>query len=256
MQLEEEVRASQILSLSELNRTLAAWLEVDYHQRVHSETGQSPRQRYDDGSRFTRQVDLNAAMTFFHQRQSRTVNKDHSDVRIGSLLFAVDPKLRGDRLVVQYDPFSSMNEVQLYSQDGVYLGLGRRYQREKEEHPGTQEPSPQPAEPITPHYLDALRKDYEQSQQRSRQEGLDYHSAQQRNVWSLAGLAAHTARLLGRKGGVSGLSAEEMKALATFHERHDRLNESLLKEAFQRADSPRLAHILFHLQALLQERNS
>jgi hypothetical protein len=146
-----------------------------------------------------------------------------------------------------------MNEVQLYSQDGVYLGLGRRYQREKEEHPGTQEPSPQPAEPITPHYLDALRKDYEQSQQRSRQEGLDYHSAQQRNVWSLAGLAAHTARLLGRKGGVSGLSAEEMKALATFH---DRLNESLLKEAFQRADSPRLAHILFHLQALLQERNS
>jgi transposase InsO family protein len=255
MQLEEEVRASQILSLSELNRTLAAWLEVDYHQRVHSETGQSPRQRYDDGSRFTRQVDLNAAMTFFHQRQSRTVNKDHSDVRIGSLLFAVDPKLRGDRVVVQYDPFSPMNEVQLYSQDGVYLGLGRRYQREKEEHPGTQEPSAKPAEPITPHYLDALRKDHEQSQQRSRQEGLDYHSAQQRNVWSLAGLAAHTARLLGRKGGVSGLSAEEMKALAAFHARHDRLNESLLKEAFQRADSPRLAHILFHLQALLQERN-
>ena len=53
----------------------------------------------------------------------------------------------------------------------------------------------------------------------------------------------------------SGIDAEEMKALATFHERHHRLNESLLKEAFQRADSPRLAHILFHLQALLQERN-
>ena len=80
-------------------------------------------------------------------------------------------------------------------------------------------------------------------------------TAQTRDLWSLAGLAAHTARLLGRKGGVSGLSAEEMKALAAFHARHDRLNESLLKEAFQRADSPRLAHILFHLQTLLQERN-
>lgn len=256
MQLEQEVRASQILSLHELNRVLAAWLEVDYHQRVHSETGQSPRQRYDDGTRFTRQVDLNAAMTFFHQREPRTVNQDHLDVRVGSVYFAVDPKLRGDRLLVQYDPFSPMDEVQLYSQDGAYLGLGRRYQREKGEHPGSQQPSDsQRSEPITPHYLDALRHDHEQSKQRSRQEGFDYHSARQRNAWSLTGFATHTARLLGRKGGASGLSADEMKVLAAFHASHDRLNESLLKEAFQRADSPRLAQILFHLQILLQERD-
>ena len=50
MQLEAEVRASQILSLDELNRVLAAWIQADYHQRVHSETGQTPHDRYHDGS--------------------------------------------------------------------------------------------------------------------------------------------------------------------------------------------------------------
>ena len=44
-QLEGEVRAGEILTLDRLNRALAAWLEVTYHQQIHSETGQTPLQR-------------------------------------------------------------------------------------------------------------------------------------------------------------------------------------------------------------------
>jgi len=33
-------------SLQELNRLLAAWIDTDYHQRVHSSTGQTPLERY------------------------------------------------------------------------------------------------------------------------------------------------------------------------------------------------------------------
>ncbi len=254
MQLEAEVRASQILHLDDLNRALFAWLEVDYHQHRHSETGQTPHQRYHEDSRFTRQIDLGEVLTFFHRRVTRTVDQDHSDVRLDNLLFAVDPKWRGDRVIVQYDPFSPMDEVQLYCPAGNYLGRGKRYQREKGSHP--QPESATPGEPVTPHYLDALLQEHQQLQQQRRVQGIDYHSARQRNVWPLVRFASKFARLLGRKGGISGLSTQEMEALAAFHARHSRLNESVLRDAFERAQSTSIPEIVLHLQSLLQERNA
>ncbi len=121
MQLEAEVRAGQILTLDDLNRVLAAWLAVAYHQDANSETGETPHARYQQEPRLLRQVDLGAVLGFFHQRVPRLVDKDFSDVRVESLFFAVDPALRGDRLVVQYDPFSPLAEVQLYTPAGAYV---------------------------------------------------------------------------------------------------------------------------------------
>ena len=186
-QFEAEVRASQILSLDELNRLLAAWLEVAYHQEVHGDTGQTPYARYHQEPRLIRQVDLGAVLSFFHHRVSRTVDEDHSDVRLDHLFFAVDAALRGDEVIVQYDPFSPLEEVQLYSSAGVYLGCGRRYERERGAHPPL--PSPEPTGPIQPHYLDALRAEQEAAHQRRRDQGIDFRSARRRTVWSLTGFA-------------------------------------------------------------------
>ena len=252
-QLEAEVRASQILTLDELNRVLAAWLETAYHQELHSETHQTPHERYHQAGRLVRHVDLGAILSFFHQRVPRTVNEDFSDVRLDNLFFAVDPTLRGDKVIVEYDPFSALQEVQLYSPAGVYLGRGKRYQREPGSHA---QPSPTPPSgPITPHYLDALRAEHAAAQQRRRSQGIDFHSARQRNVWSLTSFARVFARLLGRQGGVSGLTAQEMDILAAFHARHERLSESLLRKAFAQATSPTIPEVLFQLQSLLHERN-
>jgi hypothetical protein len=187
-----------------------------------------------------RQVDLGAVVGFFHRRESRKVNEDHSDVRIGNVFFAVDPKLRGDQVIVHYDAFSNMQEVQLFSPAGQYLGLGRRYEREKGAHP-------QPE--------NALRQEHVRRQEQQRASGIDYHSARKRNIWSLVGFANKLARLLGRKGGASGMSAQEMDALTAFYARHNRVTEGLLRDAFERAQSSSIPAILFHLQALLQERN-
>ena len=41
-QLEAEVRAGALLTLPRLNQSLMAWLEVSYHTRPNSETGQTP----------------------------------------------------------------------------------------------------------------------------------------------------------------------------------------------------------------------
>ena len=39
----------QVTSIGELNRLFTAWAETVYHRRVHSETGQAPLQRWEEG---------------------------------------------------------------------------------------------------------------------------------------------------------------------------------------------------------------
>jgi transposase InsO family protein len=252
-QLEAEVRAGTILTLDDLNRVLAAWLAVAYHQDVHSQTGQTPHERYHQHPRLLRQVDLGAVLGFFQREVLRVVDADFSDVRVENQFFAVNPALRSDRLVVQYDPFSPLNEVQLYTPMGIYVGRGRRYQREKGSHP---QPSPaSPAGPVAAHYLDALRAEHAALQEERCNLGIDYRSARQRNVWSLASFARVFARLLGRQGGVSGLTVREMDLLAAFHARHERVTETLLRQAFEQAAATTLPEVLFQLQTLIPERN-
>jgi len=252
-QLEAEIRASKIITLDQLNHFLAAWLEVAYHQEVHSETGETPQTRYHQPSQQIRHVDLAAVLGFFHERVVRKVDEEFSDVRMGKLFFAVDPRLRGDSVVVHYDPFGRLEEVQLYTPTDIYLGRGKRYERERGSH---QQPKPAgPTEPITPHYLDALQTEHEAIQRQRRKQGIDFHSARKRNVWTLANFARLFARLLGRQGGISGLSAQEMDVLAAFHARHDGLTERLLRDAFGQATSPTIPEVLFQLQSLFHERN-
>jgi hypothetical protein len=144
--------------------------------------------------------------------------------------------------------------VQLYRLDGLYLGIGRWYQREKGHH---RQPGP-PAvkQPIKPTYLEALLADHRASQQQRRRAGLDFHSASQRNVWSLSSFATLLARLLGREGGLSGLSLDELEALRAFHKRHDRLHESLVREAVAKSEAATIVHVLWQLQSLLSAGDS
>lgn len=251
-QLEAEIRAARRISLGDLNRALTAWLSQEYHAALHSETGQSPHDRYHVADRPRRSVRLESVLQYFYRREPRTVDRDHSDVAIDCRTYAVDPQLRGDPVEVRWDPFltgEARQEVQLYSPAGVYLGVGRLYQREKGAHPQPEPPGQR--DPIEPTYLNALLASYELRQQERRQQGLDFESASQRNRWSLSSFATLVARLLGRSGGLSALTAEELEALRAFHARQDRLHESLVRAAVARAEFPTIPHLLWHLQSLL-----
>jgi hypothetical protein len=101
-----------------------------------------------------------------------------------------------------------------------------------------------------------LREDHEKIHQQQREDGVDYRSAQQRNVWPLTSFVGKLAKLLGRRGGISDMRPEEMEILAAFHQQHDRLHEGLLEQAFERAQasvaSPTLPEVLLQLQLLLE----
>lgn len=256
-QLEAEIRAAHLLSMGDINRALAAWLTQEYHPAIHRETGQPPHERYHASTRFQRTIRLESVLQLFHRREQRTVDSDFSDVRIDGQHFAVDPKLRGDKVEVRFDPFQTndqLQEIQLYSLDGTYLGVGRLYQRQKGHHP---QPAPSINKPpIKSAYLDALEADHRASQQRRRQAGLDFHSASRRNAWSLSSFATLITQLLGRDGGLSSLSPDELDALRTFHGRHDCIHESLVRAAVAQAEAATIVHVLWQLQSLLSQGDS
>ena len=257
-QLEAEIRAARLLSLGDINRVLQAWLCQEYHQALHSQTRQTPHQRYHTASRVRRTVRMQSVVQLFHRREQRTVHDDFSDVAIDGQHFAVDPKLRGDRIEVRFDPFQTsgqLREVQLYGLDGAFLGVGRLYQREKGHHPQPDPPNT-PSQPIEPAYLDALLDSHQLSQQQRRQTGLDFHSARDRNVWSLSSFATLVAGLMGRQAGLSSLSADELDALRAFHARHQRVDESLVRAAVARAEMLSIPHVLWQLQSLLTPGDS
>jgi transposase InsO family protein len=249
-QFEAEARAGDILTLEQLNRAFSAWLEVSYHQRIHSETGQSPQERYRHGEKFTRQVDLQRVLEFFMNRVDRTVNRTHCDVQLENLFFQVtDLGLRGDKVEVRYDPFAPLDKVFLYSTAGEYLGTAVRYERQQGAHGQTAAPQT-PGKPQH-NYLELLIDNHEASLRR-RSQGIDYRKVPESRGWPFPDFAKSLAHLLGRKGGLSAFNADELEALKKLYQRVD-CTEPLLRQAVAQAEEKTIPAIAFHLQRLVAD---
>ena len=250
-QLESEVRAGEILTLDRLNRALAAWLDQCYHQQPNSETGQSPLERYHQGNRFTRHVNLQEVLKYFLQRVRRTVHPDFSDVQLDTLFFQVDPRFRDDRVEVRFDPFSPLESVLLYSLEGEYLGVGTRHERQNA--PAQQPPSPKPKPKHN--YLELLIQKHEQAL-RDRHAGIDYQAvlAAAGRRWPFAEFVKQLAGHLGRKGGLTAFSTEELESLQKVYQRLTSLDAPMLREACERATGRTIPDIVFLLQQLAHEK--
>jgi transposase InsO family protein len=247
-QFEAEVRAGDLLGLERLNEAFAAWLEVVHHQTANSETGQSPRQRYDQRLIALRQADLAAVAESFLQQEERTVDKTFSDIRLDNRFYKVDPKLRGDRLRVRYDLRGPVEEILLYSLKDAYLGKGLVHQREE-----GQNPAPEPRRAAPRFDLLGLLIDKHRHQLAAEIGGLDYSVMQRPRRWSFDAFAACLADLLGRPGGLSAFNAEELDALSKVHARQPNLTRTLLKKAFAQAERPTLPAIVYALQNLKED---
>ena len=91
------------VELAELNRLFSAWLEVVYHRRAHTETGQTPIERFDTAgaSKLPTPALLREA---FLWSQERTVTKT-ATVSLHSNQYSVDAALVGRKVELVFDPF-------------------------------------------------------------------------------------------------------------------------------------------------------
>ena len=251
-QFEAEVRAGEMLTLERINQALAAWLEVSYHDRTHSETGQTPRLRYEMGRPFVRHVDIQQVLSYFLKREQRTVHRDFSDVQLLGMFFRVDARFRGDKVQVRYDPFGPLDSVLIYSLDGEYCGVGTRHTREQGAI--TQPSSPILAKP-THNYLDLLIQKHEHAMSR-RAGGIDYQAvlAHAQRRWPFVEFVKQLASHLGRAGGVSAFPAEQLESLQKVYQRLSLLNPAMLELACTRTRQHSVVEILFVLQQLHDER--
>jgi len=159
-QFETEVRGrEEPLTLDELNAYFEAWLAERYHQDLHSETGESPRDRFQRTAVLRPAPDLAAVDELLRLRERRRVHKKWSTVEVLATRYLVDPSLRGRKVDVLYDPFAPESVLVVFD--------GRVVQRAFPQQPGDIPPPATPPAPQGPatDYLALLRADYERRTQ-------------------------------------------------------------------------------------------
>ncbi|MBE7548531.1 MAG: Mu transposase C-terminal domain-containing protein [Planctomycetia bacterium] len=179
---------------------------------------------------------MDAALAFFMKRIPRTVDRTFADVRIDNRFYRVDPKLRGDKVEVRYDPYGDLKKVLIYSANGEYLGSGNLYLRDQ----GAETPAASPSKPKH-NYLDLITQKHKSILQ-AQAKGIDYHQIISERPWPFMAFVQKLALLMGHKGSLSAFSSHELESLKKCYNRIPALNESLLTEAFQNASVPYLYH--------------
>lgn len=147
-------------SLEDLNRIFQSWVEQVYHRRVHSETGQTPLERFLAAGPppLPSELTLTGA---FRWSERRTVSKTGT-VGMHGNTYEVDPELVGRQVDLVFDPLELADvAVQI---DGRHVGLAVALKIKRHVHPRAQPPVT-PAEPTGIDYLGLIQKRHEQALQ-------------------------------------------------------------------------------------------
>jgi hypothetical protein len=131
------------------------------------------------------------------------------------------------------------------------LGVGQRHQRQSTPHQPPQPPTAKPQH----NYLDLLIQQHDESL-RQRHAGIDYQAvlAAAGRRWPLPEFVKQLAAHLGRKGGLTAFTTEELESLHKVYQRLTTLDAPMLREAVNRAEHRAIPDIVFVLQQLDHER--
>jgi putative transposase len=163
-----ELAHSSVTTLHQLNQSLLAWIEVVYHPKLHSETGQAPLERFrQDQAPAIRSVDPQGLRQAFLHRATRRVTKTAS-FSFRANRYRVPAYLRGQTVNLHYDPFD-LTQIEVWFND-AFLQLAQPDRIVTTTHPDvTPDPVPAPAPDSGLDYLALLRAERE----RLLQEQLD-----------------------------------------------------------------------------------
>jgi transposase InsO family protein len=174
-----ELATATVLNLPLLNESLLAWLEVIYHRKVHSETGQAPLERYrQDHGPASRTVDPTELRQAFLHREQRTVTST-ATFPFHSNRYRVAAYLHNQKVELRYDPFD-LTRIEVWFQN-TFLQLAEPERVVTTIHPDV-EPDPLPAPPPDTglDYLALLRVERERLLQQQLQ-GIRFSQLQETN---------------------------------------------------------------------------
>jgi putative transposase len=155
-------------SLEDLNRIFQSWVEQVYHRRMHTETQQTPLERFlaPGAPRRPSEASLREA---FRWSERRTVSKT-ATVRMHGNTYEVDPELAGRQVDLVFDPLE-LAEVRVRL-DGRQRGMAVPLQIKRHVHPRAQPEPEKPAVPTGIDYLGLIQKRREQELQQR----IDYRN--------------------------------------------------------------------------------
>jgi putative transposase len=158
--LPELACSPSVQTLNDLNLSILAWIEVVYHRKVHSETGQSPLDRFrQDPAPTVRSVDPLALRTAFLYRVGRQVTKT-GHVHFQGNRYAVPGFLVGQKVELRYDPFD-LRDVEVWFNNQC-LAQAEPLHIQASIQPGVSpDPAPIPAPSTGIDYLAMLRQERE-----------------------------------------------------------------------------------------------
>ena len=107
-----EARAAGLESLADLNQFFWAWLERNYHSRVHSEIESTPKNRWEMAPEQIRHPAPASMVDLFWWEEKRRVDKSGC-VHIGGNAYPAAEHLVGQEVELRFDPFD-LAHVRLY----------------------------------------------------------------------------------------------------------------------------------------------
>jgi putative transposase len=156
---------SPAAALLELNASFTAWVESVYHHRVHTETGQTPLARWDDGWQAAghgpAMVAADALTEAFLWSEWRVVTKT-ATVSLRGNIYQVEPVLVGRKVELVFSPFNLEDIAVRYRGAGYGRAVPHRITRHAhpKARPEIPEPAPAPATGIA--YLQLVADAHQQ----------------------------------------------------------------------------------------------
>jgi putative transposase len=164
-----EVGRSNIGNLDELNDRFDAWVETVYHRRVHTETKQTPLERFDAGGPQDLPGPLQLREAFLWS-ETRTVTKT-ATVSLWSNVYEVSPSLVGRKVELVFDPFD-LEHIDVHH-NGRVIGTALAHVIRTHVHPAIKEPELQTVQPTGIDYLQ-LVADRHDDERKKRTGKVDY----------------------------------------------------------------------------------
>ena len=163
-------------ALLELNRLFTGWVETEYHRRTHSETGQTPLQRWDAGwERLGRTAAMPTAADLteaFLWSEYRTVTRT-ATVSLHGNTFQVDQGLVGRKVELVFSPFD-METVEVRHRDTSH-GRAVAHHITRHVHPKARPETPEPPTPAATgiDYLELTARTHHEQIRADRRIGYD-----------------------------------------------------------------------------------